>query len=64
MKYTKEQINEMAKIRMEKLKNNEYLVETLPNNAELYHSNNELRDFEYIKNANKNSRLFRVVFDD
>ena len=64
MKYTERQIIEMASIRMEKLQNDEYWVETLPNNAELYHKNNELSDLEFIKNASKNSRLFRVIFND
>jgi len=49
---------------MHRLLNDEYEVATLPNTAELYYRGKETRDSRAIQEANVDSRLFRVTFDD
>jgi len=64
MKYSIEQIREFADEHISKLMNDEYIVESLPNNEYLYHG--ELED-EYsasIRNTNPDSRLFKSTYED
>ena len=63
MGYSKEEINKYAEKFVQKLMNEEYLVETLPNTAVLYHQGKEIRDSQAMRAANPNSRLFRATFE-
>jgi len=63
MEYTAEQIKAFACERIQKLMDDEYKVDVLPNTAVLYHQDKELRDSQAIRGANPNSRLFTVTFE-
>ena len=64
MKYSVEQINEFADEHINKLMNNEYIVESLPNTEYLYHGELENEYSEAIRNTNPNSRLFKATYED
>jgi hypothetical protein len=61
MKYTDEQIKAFAEAHIEKLMNNEYLVET---DLDIFPCNLTYEDFsEAIRKTSPNSRLFRATFE-
>ena len=64
MEYSIAQIREFANKRIQKLMNDEYSVDVLPNSAVLYHQDKEIRDSQAIRNADPNSRLLLVTFED
>ena len=64
MKYSIEQIKQFADNHVQKLMNDEYLVENLPNSENLYYGELENNYSEAIRNTNPNSRLFKSTYED
>ena len=64
MKYSFEQINRFADEHVQKLMNDEYRVEELSNDKELYAGETEAIYPTAIKNTNPNSRLFKATYED
>jgi len=64
MKYSVEQIMGFADERVNKLMNDEYLVESLPNSERLYSGEHEDAYSEAIRSTNPNSRLFKSTYED
>ena len=64
MIYNDKQIEEITKVRMERLMGGESKVATLPNEAKLYGCNKESRDSRAIRDADVESRLFQITFND
>ncbi|MCL2146879.1 MAG: hypothetical protein FWH52_03630 [Synergistaceae bacterium] len=64
MEYSIEQINEFADEFINKLINDEYIVESLPNSECMYHGEIEEMYSEAIRNTNPNSRLFKSTYED
>jgi hypothetical protein len=62
--YNDKQIEEMTKVRMDRLMSGESKVATLPNKAKPYGCNKEARDSHAIRDANVESRLFQATFND
>ena len=64
MEYSIEQIKGFADEFVKKLMNDEYIVETLPNNEYLYFGEMEEKYSEAIRSTNPNSRLFKSTYED
>ena len=64
MEYSIEQIEKFADEYVEKLMNNEYTVESLPNSECLYSGELEDEYSKEIRNTNSNSRLFKSTYED
>lgn len=64
MEYSPEQIREFADIRVSMLMDDEYLVESLPNDELLYFGALEDEYSEAVRNTNPNSRLLTAVYED
>jgi hypothetical protein len=63
VKYSEEQIRQMADTHMKRLLNNEYKVAVLPNSANPYHPDKALRDSRALRDADTYSPLFRATFE-
>lgn len=64
MKYSDEQIRAFADEHIRKLVDNEYPVESLPNNENLFYGELEDGYFHAVKTSNPSSRLFRATYED
>jgi len=64
MEYSIEQITRFANDHINKLMNNEYVVESLPNSEHLYYGEMEKYFSNAIRNTNPNSLLFRATYED
>ena len=64
MEYSVEQIWGFADKHIDKLMNDDYIVERLPNSEQLYYGALEDEYSEAIRNANPSSRLFAATFED
>ena len=65
MKYSNQQIKDMANDFLQRLLNNEYKCESLPNSSELYFEDKEdNRNLHNAKNVRTDSQLFRIIYED
>ena len=64
MEYSIVQICGFADERIEKLMNDEYIVEGLPNSENLYYGELEEVYSEAIRSTNPNSRLFKSTYEE
>ena len=64
MEYSIEQIEEIAEKNMQRLLNDEFMVERLPNDDEPYYKNKMKRDSLAIANAKIHPRVLEFGYDD